>query len=151
MFSIGFTEEELEYPYDDASISAARGQLVLGKCTEEFLANLSLWSKSDYESHWISELKALVEGALKVALVVSYDDPKASSNMEIWRVYRGGEWAHFQNQLPWYSDLPRPFEVSRMSEYIQDRAVITAEGNRYSEWDVAIRDVELFLHRSGAI
>jgi hypothetical protein len=81
VFSIGFTEEELEYPYDDTSISAAPGQLVLGKCTEEFLANLSLWSKSDYEFHWICELKAIVEGTSKVALVVSYDDPKASSNM----------------------------------------------------------------------
>ena len=87
----------MEYPYDDTCIPAVPGRLQLGKSTEEFLANLSLWSKSDYESHWARELKALVEGASKIALVVSYDDPKASSNMEIWRVYRDGEWGHFQN------------------------------------------------------
>jgi len=77
-----------------------------------------------------------------------YDDPKASSNLEIWRVYRDGEVAHFQNQLPWYSDLPSDFQISEMSRYIQDRVVISAEGNRYSEWDVPLREIELFLERS---
>jgi hypothetical protein len=148
MFSIGFTNESVEFPYDDPSIPAAPGRLLLGNSTEEFLANLSLWSKSDYESHWTRELKVLVEGKSKVALVVSYDDPKASSNMEIWRVYRDGEWAHFQNQLPWYGDLPHDFDVSKMSQYVQDRVVTTAEGNLISEWDVAIRDIESFLRSS---
>ncbi len=151
MFSIGFTDEPLEYPYDDTSIPAAPGRLVLGESTEEFLANLSLWSKLDYESHWTRELKALFEGSPKAALIVSYDDPKASSNLEIWRVYRDGEWLHFQNQLPWYSDLPKEFEISEMSRYIDDRVVINAEGDRISEWHVPIRDIELFLRRSNAL
>src|SRR6185437_739213 len=145
MFSIGFTDEPLEYPYDDTSVQAAPGRLQLGNSLEGFLANLPLWSKSDYESHWSRELKALVEGESKIALVVSYDDPKASSNLEIWLVYRDGELAHFQNQLPWYSDLPNDFEISKMSQYIEDRVVVSAEGDRYSEWDVAIREIELFL------
>lgn len=151
MFSIEFTDEPLEYAFDDPSIPAAPGRLVLEKSIEDFLANLSLWGKSDYESHWTRELKALVEGKSKVALVVSYDDPKASSNMEIWRVYRDGERAHFQNQLLRYSDLPDDFEVSKMSQYIQDRVVINAEGNQISEWDLALRDVELFLRRPNAL
>jgi hypothetical protein len=151
MFSINFTDQPLEYPFDDTSIPAAPGTLALGKTTEEFLANLSLWGKSDYEFHWIRELKALYEGRPKVALVVSYDDPKAASNMEIWRVYRDGEWAHFQNQLLPYRNLPHGFEVSKMSNYIQDRLVTTTEGERISEWDVAVRDIELFLQHSNAL
>jgi len=145
MFSIGFTDEPLEYPYDDTGIPAAPGRLVLEKSIEEFLANLSLWGKSDYESHWARELKTLLEGNQKVALVVSYNDPHPASNMEIWRVYRDGELAHFQNQILWYSTLPQPFEVSKISQYIPDRAVVTPEGNRTSEWDVTIRDIGLFL------
>ena len=86
MFSIRFSDGPLEYPFDDPSIPAAPGSLVLGEFEEEFLANLSLWKKSDYESHWTRELKALVEGTSKVALVVSYDDPQASSNMEMLRM-----------------------------------------------------------------
>ena len=151
MFSIGFTDEPLEYPYDDTGVPAAPGRLVLGKSIEEFLANLHLWSKSGYESHWTRELKTLLDGNPKIALVVSYNDPHPDSNMEIWRAYRDGERVYFQNQLPWYSDLPKEFEISEMSRYIQDREVVTAEGNRISEWDVAIQDIELFLKRSGKI
>lgn len=149
MFVIGFSDEPLEYPYADPSIPAAPGYLLLGDRKEEFLANLSLWAKSDYESHWRDELKALIEGNPKVALVVSYEDPKAASNLEIWRVYRDGERAHFQNQLLWYSSLPKGFEVSQMSRYIEDRAITSADGGRISEWDIALKDIEVFLRHSG--
>ncbi|WP_158944831.1 hypothetical protein [Granulicella sp. S190] len=147
MFSIGFTDEALEYPFDDTSIPAAPGCLTLGTSTEDFLANMSLWDKAAYESHWNRELVALVHGSRKVALVVSYDNPEASSNLEIWRVYRDGDWAYFQNQLFPYSHLPENFDISEISQYIQDRVVITAEGNRISEWDVPISDIESFLPR----
>ena len=150
MFSIGFTDEPLEYPYDDTGVPAAPGRLVLGKSIEEFLANLSVWPKSDYEAHWMRELTGLVEGNPKVALVVSYYG-KQASNMEIWRAYRDGEWTHFQNQILWYSALPPGFEVAKLSEYIEDREVVTAEDNRISEWDVHIRDIELFLRRSNVL
>jgi hypothetical protein len=151
MFSIGFPDEPIEYPYDDPTIPAAPGALTLGKCTEDFLANLSLWSKTDYQSHWIHELKAILEGSPKAALVVSYDDPKASLNMEIWRVYRDGEWLHFQNQLLQYSSLPQTFQISEVRRHIPDRVMITEDGNQISEWDVHIRDLETFLWRSGAL
>ena len=150
MFSLAFTDEPLEYPYDDTNIPAAPGGLVLGKSTEEFLASLSVWAKSDYESHWTRELKTLLEGNPKVALVVSYYGNLAS-NMEIWNVYRDGELVHFQNQILWCSTLPPAFEVSKLSQYISDRAVVNAEGNRISEWDVPIQDIELFLRRSNAL
>jgi|SRR5579885_106402 hypothetical protein len=151
MFSIGFIDAPLEHPFDDPSIPAAPGRLVLGKSEEEFLADLSLWGKADYESHWTRELKALLAGNSKVALIVSYYDPKAASNMEIWRVYRDGEWAHFQNQLLWCSSLPDDFEVSEISRYIGERSLTAESGDRISEWDVPLRDIELFLRHSGAL
>src|SRR5882672_8532352 len=82
MFSIGFTEEPLEYPYDDISIPAAPGVPWLGPCFEKFLANISMWDKSGwdksgYESHRRRELTALFKGNPKVALIVSFDDPQA--------------------------------------------------------------------------
>ena len=151
MFSIEFTDDPLEYPFDDTSVPAAPGKLLLAKSIEEFLANLSLWSKSDYESHWAHEFKSLFEGKLKVALVVSYNDPKAASNLEIWPAYREGEWVRFQNHLPWYGNFPQEFEILEMSRYIDDRKVIDTEGNRISEWDVALRDIEMFLRRANAL
>lgn len=149
MFSIEFTDEPLEYPYDDTNVPGAPGRLVFEDSTEEFLSNLSPWDKSDYESHWRRELKKLLEGNAKVALIVSYYG-KTASNMEIWRAYRDRELVHFQNQILWYSTLPPTFEVSKLSQYIQDRAVATAEGNQISEWDVPLHDIEAFLKQSGA-
>ena len=146
MFSIHFTTEAPEYPYDDKSILAAPGSLLLGEATEDFLSNLSLWGKAEYELHWKKELEALVNGSHKIALVVSYNDPEASSNLEIWRVYRDGDWAHFQNQLFWYSRLPERFDIDEMSRYIQERSVASAEGDSYSEWSVPIRNIQAFLH-----
>ena len=35
---------------------------------EDFLANLSLWTKSAYESHWTRELKALVDETIRGTL-----------------------------------------------------------------------------------
>ena len=151
MFSIGFSEEPLEYPYDATGVPAAPGRLVLEKSIEEFLANLHLWSKSDYESHWKRELKTLLKGNPKVALVVSFNDPHPASNMEIWRVYRSGKWAYFQNQLLAFDSLPDDFDVLEISRHIQDRAMTTADGDRISEWRVALTDIELFLRAGGPV
>jgi len=82
MFSIGFADEPLEFPLDDSSISAAPARLCLENAIEDFLANLAVWSKSDYESHWRRELRALLDGTPKVSLIVSYNDPK---NPPTWR------------------------------------------------------------------
>ena len=71
MFSIGFSSEPLAHPYDDVTIQAAKGFLILGECREDFLANLSKWSKGDYEQHWYRELRLLLDGRSKVALIVS--------------------------------------------------------------------------------
>lgn len=149
MFFIGFTDSPLEFPFDDRSIPAAPGRLALGKCEEEFLANLWLWTKLDYLVHWTRELRALLAGQSKIALIVSYDDPRASSNMEIWRVYRDGDWAHFQNQILSYRSLPDGFDLAEMSQYIDDRSTTDENGNRISEWNVHIRDIETFLTLSG--
>ena len=71
MFSIGFSDEPLEYPYDDVTIPAASGFLILDGHREDFVANLSRWSKGDYERHWHRELRSLLDGQDKIARVFS--------------------------------------------------------------------------------
>ena len=151
MFTIDFTDEPVEYPYDDLDVPAAPGRLILGKCEEGFLANLAIWNKQDYESHWAAELRSIFDGQQKVALVVSFDDPLRASNMETWIAYRDGDWVHFQRQLLLYEYLPKGFEISELCHHIEDRSVITPSGNRISERDVHFRDIELYLHRSGRL
>jgi hypothetical protein len=48
MFSISFMNLPLEHPYEDDSIVAARGLIVLGDFSEEFLANLYEWNREQY-------------------------------------------------------------------------------------------------------
>jgi hypothetical protein len=145
MFSIGFTDEPLEHPYDDVTIPAASGFLILGESREDFLANLSKWSKVDYERHWNRELRSLLDGRSKVALIVSYDDPQAAYNMEIWKAYMDSEVVRFQNQLPWYDSLPSDLDPLRISEYIDDRA---QGGSGISEWTVPLTDVLSFMMKA---
>jgi len=151
MFSIGFTDEPVEYPYDDVTIAAAPGLLVMGKTFEGFLANLALWDKQAYEAHWLHELKSIFDGASKATLIVSYDDPKLSYNMEIWPVYRDGDWIRLQNRLLFYESLPANFFVTEISSYLRDRETMNEEGQKLSEWSVGMRDLENFLHRCGLI
>lgn len=148
MFSIKFNDLPLEYPYDNTAVPAAPGALVIGHYTEDFLANLALWSKPDYEAHWQRELQAFANGRLKVALIVSYDHPKSG---EIWCIYRDGEWARFQNQILFSDRLPDGFELSEASRHIDDRQVKDEDGNQISEWNVHIRDIESFLQRSNVL
>ena len=149
MFSIEFTDEPLDYPYDDRGIPAAPGLLVMGETKEGLLANLALWSKKDYELHWRGELRSIVEGGSKAALITSYHDPLYSSNIEIWPVYRDGELVRIQNHLPWYDSFPPDFKVSELNIYMGDREEIDDEGHRLSEWSVTIQDIREFLERSG--
>jgi hypothetical protein len=148
VFRINFTDAPIEFPYDDESVPAAEGELLLEGSREVFLANLSLWKKSDYRVHWVHELTALLKGSRKVALVVCYNDPRFSSHQEIWKLYRDNELVHFHNQLFWNDRLPADFDASRMSTYIDDRTVVDEDGNKISEWDIPIRDIELFLQTS---
>jgi hypothetical protein len=74
----------------------------------------------------------------KVA-IVSYDDPLASSNLEVWGV--------IFRTTRLVQQSPHEFEVSKISQYIEDRVVVTEDGDRTSGWDVALRDIEAFLRR----
>ncbi|MCU1286021.1 MAG: hypothetical protein JWO13_2371 [Acidobacteriales bacterium] len=129
MFLIDFKDEmALEYPFDDRTVPAGRGKLVLGHCEEEFLANLALWRKADYRFHWARELTALLGGKEKAALIVSYADPKFAANLEVWRVYRDAERAYFQNQILWCDELPKDFHPATIGDHIHPRRTIDSNG-----------------------
>jgi hypothetical protein len=147
MFAIGFTDEPVEHPNEDERI-AAPGMLVLGKTMEEFLANLGAWNKNDYRSHWLTELKALVNGRSNAVLIVDYNDPAESSNLEVWKLYRNGEQVYFQNQLLFCDALPPTFVVSEIASVAGERKTENEDGDRFSEWMVSLREIEMFMMRT---
>ena len=148
MFSISFCECEPDYPYVDLSIAAQEGLLVLGNTLEGFSSNLGTWDQATYEEHWLSQLSLLVTGHRKVALVVSFTPPQVSDNLELWALYLEGEKVYLQNHLPWYSNLPPDFQVSLINDYLPEREVLTDEGRHISEWEISVRDIQLFLRRA---
>lgn len=146
MFSIAFTDEAVEYPYDDQSCPGAPGLLVMGKTWEGFMSNLGIWDKAAYHAHWRNQLTSILAGAPKVALIVSLNDPTNASHSEIWNCYRDGALIRMQNRLLFYDTLSGDFDVSRISDSVGDYRSTGENGEAYSEWTVSERDIEAFLH-----
>ncbi len=147
MFSISFTDDPEEYPFDDGRIPAQAGRLVLGNVIEGFSANLGLWDRKMYEDHWRRELTALAQGQIKAALIVSYDDPEHSSNAEIWAFYREGEVVIVQNHLLFYAQQAEGWTTETASQHLKNRQQ-SDSGNPISEWTVSDRDIYMFLRRA---
>ncbi len=145
-FSISFTGAPNQFLDDDANIPSAIGQIVIGEFEEEFVSSLYEWTKEDYVAQWTSSLRRFVAGADRAVLITFYVNSKDSSNLEWRALYRGeGGIVHVQNHLPWYENFGREFSVSEAESFLHDRITVNEDGNRVSEWNVLLADVELFL------
>jgi hypothetical protein len=145
-FMILFTDESNEYP-GDGSTPWAVGRIVAGELDESFRSNLYDWDKHAYESQWLQSLERLLKGDEKAVLITSYVHQRAVSNLEWWALYRGKcDTVHVQNHLPWFDQqLKREFSVADASKFLRDRVTVNEDGNRLSEWDVPLKDIELFV------
>jgi hypothetical protein len=146
MFSISFSDEPADHPYDDETIAAQSGLIVLGNTLHGFCANLGNWEKATYEQHWLRELRSLVEGRQRVALIVDFYDEH--TNCEIWAFFRVDERVYVQNRLFFGGLLPLRFPIRQISDFLDERETLSAEGHAISEWTLSIRDIELFLRRA---
>lgn len=140
-FSISFLDEPIFY---DEGIPMATGELVLGAFKENFVANLYQLSKQEYEAQWRHAIKTILVGRSRSALIVYYTSPDLSDNFEWWMMFREGDIVYFQNQLPWYDQLIRPFSIENLLSQIQDRMTICEDGERISEWTVRLTELEEF-------
>jgi hypothetical protein len=131
MFSISFKDEPEDHPYDDESIAAQSGLIVLGNVLQGFLANLGKWERATYEQQWLRELRSLVEGRERVALIVDFYDE--NTNCEIWTFFREDE---------------LQFPILQISDFLDEREALSAEAHTISEWTISIRDIDLFLRRA---
>ncbi len=53
--------------------------------------------------------------------------------MEVWPVYRDGDWIRLQNRLLFYESLPANFSVTEISSYLRDREARNDNGQKFSE------------------
>jgi len=145
-FMICFTDRPNEYLDDDPSVPSAVGRIVAGDLDESFVSSLYEWDRQAYQSHWRSSLDRFLNGDDKAVLITWYVNPGESSNLQWWALYRGkDDIVHVQNHLPFYDILDAEFCVENASSFLKDRETATTDGNPISEWDVSIREIELFV------
>jgi hypothetical protein len=118
---------------------------VAGELDEEFHADLHDWGKQEYETQWLQALDGLLQGEQKAVLIIRYVNQKQSDNLEWWALYRDDDTVHVQNHLPFYAAFDREFSVAEASSFLHDRVTVDENGNRISEWDVPLKEIQLFV------
>ena len=117
-----------------------------GEFNENFVSSLYEWNKKAYESQWLQSLGRFLNGDKKAVLITWYVNPKESSNLQWWALYRGeAETVHVQNHLPLYDNFDREFSVAEATSFLRSRMTENEDGNAISEWDVPLGEVQLFF------
>ena len=147
-FSICFKNEPNQYLDDDPTVPSAIGRIVADQLDEEFVSSLYEWNKETYQAQWLHSLKGFLGGDKKAVLITWYVNPKESSNLQWWALYRGdGDTVHIQNHLPWYCNFDRDFSAAEASSFLHDRTTSDEDGNALSEWNVSVVEIKNFFEQ----
>lgn len=147
-FAICFKNEPNQYLDDDPTVPSAIGRIVAGKLDEEFVSSLYEWSKETYQSQWLHSLERFLGGEKKAVLITWYVNPKESSNLQWWALYRGeADTVHVQNHLPWYSNFDREFSATEADSFLHDRMTANQDGIALSEWSVSLLEIKDFFEQ----
>ncbi len=144
-FSIRFTNDPDEYPNEDSTPWAV-GRITAGDLDETFLSSLYEWDRRAYEAQWLQSLERLIKSEDRAVLIASYANPSESHNIHWWALYRGEPGVvHIQDHMPSYDQFDREFRIDKASTFLGDRVTVNEEGNSVSEWNVSMKEIELFL------
>ncbi|MGB7282332.1 MAG: hypothetical protein WBE13_08735 [Candidatus Acidiferrum sp.] len=143
-FSIEFLDDPVSYPYDDPTTPEARGVLILGEAKEYFGSSLYEWTKKEYETQWRNSIKTLLHGNDRAALITEYVGPQDATHLEWWPLYVVADEVFIQNHLLFYDQLTEPFSTQNPFSFLPDRRTMNEEGEKISEWAVALPEVEEF-------
>ncbi len=141
-FGIRFAAEQ---PLDSSDDQVAAGVLTLGSYKEQFLAPLHFWSQSDYRSQWADGLERLLGGAPASALVTEMYDPVSANFIKWWPLYLVDSEVHIQNQILFVQELHSALDPRDPYTHIRPFATHTAEGERFSDWQVPLADIRAFV------
>lgn len=144
-FSISFLDEPLIYEEDDPTYVAAAGKLIIGDWEEIFVSSLYLWSKEDYMAQWLHAIRSMLNGSEKAALIVEYLGPDAG-RLWWWPMYKVESSVYLREQILFFDQLKEPFSLDKAFSYIGDRRIISEDGQKISEWNVSLSEVEKFAH-----
>lgn len=126
----------------------ASGEIVIGGFRETFVAPLVYWNVEDYRSSWSLAAKRLLKGEARSAFVTSIHDPNESKYLTWWPAYRIDGRIVFHQQLLFFEQMPRAFEVVRLFELVPEYTRVSEDERvELSEWKVSLDDLAAFVAR----
>lgn len=102
------------------------GEITIGAFTERFPC-AAITSAEELEADWRCELHSLLSGEPQIAMV---HDPRFA-----WIVYRVGNECYVQQH----------FSMAESFIHLPDRCTVNEDGERISEWNTSIAEIEKFL------
>jgi hypothetical protein len=142
VFDIEFISDEPEL--QDEGWYGLWGRTTIGDDVEDFLAPLSIWSRADYENHWLEAAVRLVEGAGRSGFFTS-------AFQFWWAMWRDGREIIVQEEFLTPDRLqrlgPAP-DTSHAPYHLLGPHRRTSEGGHaISEWLLRVNDIEEFVAR----
>jgi contact-dependent growth inhibition (CDI) system CdiI-like immunity protein len=129
--------------FDPADETA--GLIRVGGFRETFPMALGYWSVNEYVASWKRALALLEDSGDAVAcLVASMVDPQKGNFVNCWPLYRNGDTVLVQNAIIFLQELSAAFDPDNPWLSVEPHSVVDEDGNRISEWSVALSDVRNF-------
>lgn len=141
-FSIEFLPDRV--PDLDTGDPAAYGQITFSDDQERFLASLRFWDTRRYEAQWLDGLRRITKDQTS-CLITSITDPRHSTYLFWWPMYRYDGIVHVQNHLLLFNQLMKDFNSDNPYEHIPTRETISENGRQISEWVATLDEIESFL------
>ena len=123
-----------------------RGAITLGDWTEEFLSPLGAWTPADYERAWVAAAERLMAGETRVGFLHHFGHPEAGHHF-CWQAWREGGRVYLQERLILTEHLNEPFRADYPDVHVGPREQVSIDGERISEWQVGLTDIEAYLRR----
>ncbi len=151
MFDIVLTEELVTEPASEGTTNAqgAYGNICIEGYQDTFIADLSYWSRAQYEQQWIAAAQRLLGNASHSVMITSFVPPPRAAHardfLVWWPLYREGDVVYVQNQLLFFKQLSEPFSTSRPWDSVRPRQTVNAEGFEISEWRTTTESIREYL------
>jgi hypothetical protein len=143
MFNLQFVSEQTRS--SERNEVVIRGQITLGEFSEAFEASLSYWLPSDYEQHWLEAARRIADGHAESAIITNMYDPSNSAFIVWWPMWRINQTIYVHNQLLFLDRLSSVLSPSDPYMHIGERYVQNEEGEKISEWQIGMEDIQNFI------
>jgi hypothetical protein len=122
------------------------GRLTLGRFREEFQAPLYEWAPGDYAAHWLEAAHRLLRGSPVTVFLTHMARPDAAYHVG-WPAWREGQRVYVQERLFVREQLAGAFDPEFPELHAGPRQEVSPEGERISQWEVALHEVAAFVER----